>query len=126
VPTRERHRFPRSVRLRRGTEIRAALRTGRRVRTRYFDLYVAPAPAGCLRVALVVPRHGRSIVARNRVKRRLREAVRLEFLPRCRGRLASDIVVRARPEAYDAPLAALAAEFVRCARRLCSERSSSG
>lgn len=49
------------------------------------------------RVGLVVPRHGRSAVDRNRLKRRLRELARTELLP---GAPAVDAVLHARPGAY--------------------------
>lgn len=51
------------------------------------------------RVGLVVPKHSHSAVERNRVKRRLRELLRVEFLPY----LGSvDLVIRAAPAAYEA------------------------
>ena len=49
------------------------------------------------RVGIIVPRFKHSAVARNQVKRRLRELVRLQILPT--GMLV-DVVVRIRPEAY--------------------------
>jgi len=49
------------------------------------------------RVGIVVPKHRRRIVDRNRVKRRLREIVRTRVLPE----LSSiDLLIRAKPEAY--------------------------
>jgi ribonuclease P protein component len=49
------------------------------------------------RVGIVVPKHRRRIVERNRVKRRLREIVRTRVLPELNG---IDLLIRARPEAY--------------------------
>jgi len=49
------------------------------------------------RVGVVVPKHGRNIVDRNRAKRRLRELARLRLLPVI-GRV--DLLIRAKPEAY--------------------------
>ena len=48
-----------------------------------------------------MPKYGRTIVARNRLRRRLREIGRLEVLPRL-GTLAHplDFLVRVRREAY--------------------------
>jgi ribonuclease P protein component len=61
----------------------------------------------------VVPRYGNSAVLRNRVKRRLREALRLEVLPRLDGLAQGvDVLVRARREAYGVPYARLAGELV--------------
>jgi len=48
-------------------------------------------------VGIVVPRHGRSAVDRNRLKRRLREIIRQDVLPAERG---LDIVVKTAPAAY--------------------------
>jgi ribonuclease P protein component len=62
-------------------------------------------------VAIVVPRHGRSAVERNRLKRRLREIVRLFWLPVAP---PSDLVIRARPEAYEIEFAELREGIVRC------------
>jgi ribonuclease P protein component len=61
------------------------------------------------RVGIIVPRHQHTAVDRNRVKRRLRELVRLELLPILRERRESvDVSLRARREAYDASLERLA------------------
>jgi ribonuclease P protein component len=59
------------------------------------------------RVGVVVPKHGRTIVDRNRTKRRLRELARLRLLPVI-GRV--DLVVRAKPEAYRSSFGELAAQ----------------
>lgn len=60
------------------------------------------------RLGLVVPRYQFTAVARNRLRRRLKELWRREV----QGRLpAIDLVIRARREAYAAPLAALRAEL---------------
>jgi ribonuclease P protein component len=49
------------------------------------------------RVGFVVPKHGKSSVERNRLKRRLRELTRTVILPRLS---AIDMVIHARPSAY--------------------------
>lgn len=96
-------RFPRRARIGSSREIRAVFREGRRHRGGPCELFVRPSPEGRPRVAFVVPRHGRSIVDRNRLKRRLREIVRRGWLRRAyREGLAVDVVVRARPGAYEA------------------------
>jgi ribonuclease P protein component len=67
------------------------------------------------RVGVIVPRHQHSAVDRNRVKRRLRELVRLELLPALRERTASasvDVSLRARREAYGATREALARDVL--------------
>jgi ribonuclease P protein component len=69
-------------------------------------------------VGIIVPRHKQTAVARNRVKRRLREAVRCAFLPALRALPPMDVVVRATPEAYGADHATLAADLARAVERL--------
>jgi ribonuclease P protein component len=57
---------------------------------------------------VIVPRHGHSAVDRNRLKRRLREIVRLRIL----SSLSSvDLVIRARPSAYALTFAVLGTEL---------------
>lgn len=61
----------------------------------------------------MVPRHGHRVVDRNRVKRRLREALRREVLPRLAERgIVVDVLVRARREAYGASFATLRDELI--------------
>jgi len=57
------------------------------------------------RVGVVVPKHRRKIVERNRVKRRLRELVRIQLLPKLEG---IDVLIRAKPEAYRSTFGQLA------------------
>lgn len=79
-----------------------------------MDLFLSESPAGRPRVAVVVPRHGRTLVKRNRLKRRLREIVRRAWLADAhRRRLPLDAVVRARPEAYRATFGELDASLRR-------------
>ena len=52
-----------------------------------------------MRIGLIVPKYKQSGVARNRLKRRLRELARLRLLPTG---LPADVVNRVRPEAYRA------------------------
>jgi ribonuclease P protein component len=73
-------------------------------------------PSGArTRVGLIVPRFRQSAVARNRVKRRLRELSRTRILPTD---LAADVVIRIRPEAYRAPFALLASDVDRVIMQL--------
>jgi ribonuclease P protein component len=57
---------------------------------------------------VIVPRHGHTAVDRNKLKRRVREIVRVDLLPHLP---AVDLVIRARPTAYEQPFAALATEL---------------
>lgn len=62
-----------------------------------------------------MPRHRNTAVARNRLKRRLRELVRTTLLP---GAPPADVLLRARREAYGATFEMLAADVSRAAAQL--------
>ena len=49
------------------------------------------------RIGLIVPRYRRNAADRNRLRRRLRELIRLELLPDL---LKGDTLIRAKPDAY--------------------------
>jgi ribonuclease P protein component len=68
-----------------------------------------------MRVGLIVPRHRQSAVARNRLKRRLRELTRLRLLP---SRLPFDVVLRARAETYDSTFEQLSTDIGRVLSQL--------
>ncbi len=59
-------------------------------------------------MGIIVPRYRSSAVARNRLRRRLREILRRDLLPQLP---AIDLVIRAKRTAYAAPFAALRAEL---------------
>ena len=60
-----------------------------------------------------MPKHGRSSVDRNKLKRRLREVLRLEVMPRLAdSNAAVDMLVRARREAYAASYEQLNDELI--------------
>jgi ribonuclease P protein component len=89
-----------------------------------MDVFVADSPVFRPRLALVVPKHGHKIVERNRVKRRMREGARLELLPRClESDAAIDVLLRARPSAYEAGFPELREEIKKLAEQLCSHGS---
>jgi len=91
---------------------------GKRSRTAHLDVYDSPSPVGRSRAGLVVPRHGRRIVDRNLLKRRLRHILRTEILPELRKRgYRQDVLVRARREAYGARHRDLLAELREWLRR---------
>ncbi len=94
--------FPRHARITRGAELQRIAREGKRIRAGHLDVRVVASPlahpaSAHTRIGLVVPRYRHSAVARNQLKRRLRELARLQLLP---VGLSLDIVVRIRPEAY--------------------------
>ena len=78
----------------------------------HLDVRIIASPLEFPRVGIVVPKHQRSAVDRNRLKRRLRELVRVELLPSMRERPAVDLAIRARREAYAATLDRLRADVV--------------
>lgn len=84
----------------------------------HLDVRTLASPLVHPRIGIVVPRHQQSAVDRNRLKRRLRELVRLELLPALRGGPAADVAIRARREAYAADLPALRRDIVSVATRL--------
>jgi len=86
--------------------------TGMRLRVDDFDVRALLTDRSALRVGLIVPRYKHTAVERNRLKRRLRELVRIRLLPpwrdSSRGRRAADVVVRVLPAAYYMSMAELA------------------
>ncbi|HYT04470.1 MAG TPA: ribonuclease P protein component [Gemmatimonadales bacterium] len=96
------------MRLARGSELTACWDQGRRLRTRHLDLAWRPNRAGHPRTGIIAPRYQFTAVARNRLRRRLREILR-------RGALATlpavDLVVRVKRSAYATTFAVLRAEL---------------
>ncbi len=88
---------------------------GKRLRTAHLELRVAASLLSFPRVGLVVGKHGRTGVARNRLKRVLRELLRTRVLPTMP---VADAVLRAHPTAYAATPAVLADEVAQLARKL--------
>ncbi len=100
--------FPRARRLGRSGELARVQREGRRKRLTHLDVWWAANQAGQPRMGLIVPKFQSTVVARNRLRRRLRELWRRELM----GRMpAWDVVIRARREAYQAGFAVLRAEL---------------
>jgi ribonuclease P protein component len=102
---------------------------GTRIRVDDFDVRVLLTDRRESRVGFVVPKYKHSAVDRNRLKRRLRELVRLRLLPQCRERTTvgrnADVVVRALPSAYRIGMAELMTRVDRMAallRQRVSER----
>ncbi|WP_420449435.1 ribonuclease P protein component [Candidatus Palauibacter sp.] len=98
------------------------MRSGRRRRGRLVDVFIAPSPSGRSRICVVTPRHGHSAVARNRVRRRLAEIARIQVLPALEARrLDLDLIVRAKPAAYDASYQRLRARVMDSLETLCAD-----
>ena len=95
----ESERFRRSARLARAAELRHCLKTGRRRRVGSLEMIWMDNSAGQPRMGLIVPRFNLSAVARNRLRRRLREVWRRDLQAR---QPAWDLLIKARREAYQA------------------------
>lgn len=97
-------RLGRSSRLFRGVDIRQVLQTGRRSRRSHLDICWAPGRADHARLGLVVARVGQTAVARNRLRRRLKEIWRRDL----RSHIGNvDVVVRSHRSGYRATFAEL-------------------
>jgi ribonuclease P protein component len=119
-------RLPRTRRIARSAEIREILRRGKRSGTAHLDVFDFASPVPHPRVGVIVPKHRHTIVERNLVKRRLREVLRTDVLPRlAEAGVSADVLVRARREAYDASFAELQADLVRWTEKRCSRARSS-
>ena len=77
---------------------------GRRHRLEHLDVLWTDNQAGHPRMGLIVPKFQSTAVARNRLRRRLREVWRREMMGTVP---AWDVVIRARREAYQAGFVAL-------------------
>ncbi len=87
----QRHRFPRSARLLRHADFDQVYKKGRRHFSALMTVFFLPREQdGGMRVGFTVGKVLGGAVVRNRMKRRLREAVRLEGL---RSNLAVDVVI---------------------------------
>lgn len=113
-----RESFSREDRLRKRREFEECYASGVRVSGRFLQLIVRERPGGSqpVRLGISVPRRAGNAVARNRLRRRLREIFRRnrEVL---KGH-ALDIVAQCRPAAAQAPYAQLAADFLGAAARV--------
>jgi ribonuclease P protein component len=90
-------------------------KAGRRLRTEHLEVRASDSLLSHARVAVIVGKHGHTIVERNRLRRRLRELVRMKILSAVE---ATDIVVRAFPSAYERSFADLSKEVDDLAGRI--------
>jgi ribonuclease P protein component len=89
----------------------------------HLDVRVLASPFGSPRIGIVVPRHQHSAVDRNRLKRRLREIVRVELLPALRAEQPIDLAIRTRHDAYTASLDALRTDVQSIRARVAGSRT---
>jgi len=121
-PTHRRLRFGADLRLRSKLQFDAIYASGRRLDDRYFGLRIKPNGVGHSRVGLAVAvKTAGNAVARNRLRRLVRESFRLaqHALP------AVDIVVAAKFPAREAPVATLRASLATLWQRVASTCASS-
>jgi ribonuclease P protein component len=90
-------------------------KAGRRLRTEHLEVRASDSLLLHARAAVIVGKHGHTIVERNQLRRRLRELVRVKVLPALE---ATDIVVRALPSAYERSFAELSKEIDEVVGRL--------
>ena len=114
VQPRPGHTFPKSARLLKTAEFQRIYDRGKKISGPFFMAICAANPGSPLaRVGFSVPRRLGNSVIRNRIRRRMREAVRLE-----RGHLAAgrDLVFHPRSSVLEAPFADLRREVERVFR----------
>lgn len=99
------------------------LTTGRRKRLEHLDLLWTDNTAGHPRLGLIVPKFQSTAVARNRLRRRLKEVWRRDLqqtLP------PWDLLIRTRREAYRATYAELRAELTTWVQTIGRDSGSAG
>ncbi len=77
------------------------------MQTPHLDVRFAVSAQRLPRIGLIVPKHKHSAIDRNRLRRRLRELIRIQLLPIAP---EGDALIRAKAEAYDASFDGLRAE----------------
>lgn len=118
-----RTRFPRSLRLLKHADFDRVYKRGRRHFSSHMTVFYLPQDKGSARVGFTVGRVLGGAVERNRIRRRLREAVRLR-----RALLAGpvDVVINPKKSAIRVEFSALLEEveqaFQLIARRIAEER----
>ena len=88
---------------------------GKRLRTEHLQAHTAPSSLPYCRVAVVVGKHGHTVVKRNQLRRRLRELIRRSIIPGCS---SFDMVLRTLPSAYGAGFKELSGEVNEIKTRL--------
>lgn len=106
----------------RASEIELVKRTGKRVKTGVLDVRVAASPSSRAQVGVIVPKYRRTIIERNRLRRRLRELARIRLIPLLDGTVEAHgvraVLIRALPAAYSASFDGLARDIDAIVARL--------
>jgi len=84
------------------------MKAGRRLRTEHLEVRTVTSLLSHMRLAVIVAKHGHTIVERNRLRRRLRELARVRMLPK---HSKMDVVLRSLPKAYDTEFSVLGEEI---------------
>jgi ribonuclease P protein component len=108
-------------RLTRTADLELVRREGKRVRTALLEVRYLASLLHHHRVGIIVPRYKHSAVARNRLKRRLRELTRTTWPTLLARHAPMDLVLRAAPGAYAADYARLATDVQRLGVRVAQE-----
>lgn len=115
--------FPKSWRLLKRGDFDRVYRQGRRYSLPDMAVfYLAGNEPGAMRVGFTVPRALGGAVKRNRIKRRLREAVRMA-LPSVR--IAADVVINPRAAAAEMPFEQLRVEVEEAFRAIAQGKGTS-
>lgn len=83
--------------------------------TTHFDVRASESLFSHGRVGVIVPKFGKTIVERNRLRRQLREIARLVVLPEISGR---DVLIKALASAYRTEFNSLSEELAGVARTI--------
>jgi len=116
-------RFTRADRLLRRSDFEAVYSRGARIPGRYFNVFILPNAQGHSRLGLTLSRKVGIAAVRNKARRRLREAFRLDDEVRTRG---LDIVVHAHPRIAEAGFAQIRAALSDGVKRFSEQRSGRG
>ncbi len=90
---------------------------GKRLTTEHLSARVASSLLPYCRAGVVVGKHGHSVVERNKLRRRLRELIRLHVIPDFAG---IDLVLYAGSSTYSLGFEKLAGEIIRMKVQLTS------
>lgn len=83
--------------------------------TTHFDVRASDSLFSHGRIGVIVPKFGKTIVERNRLRRQLREIARIVVLPAIQGR---DVLIKALASAYRSEFSSLRAELASLAETL--------